>query len=111
MRPARHRYAVIVMALYAFIAGGLPVADAMVAGGIAAIGAQIDESPTQHRSSHDHLSCQLCRTMDRNVASDGGDRIVLDAPPLGSTAVSHLGDAAPDAPSRATLRARAPPLG
>ena len=85
--------------------------DAMFAVAAPAAGAQVEESPAQHRSSHDHLSCQLCRTMDRNIASGGGDRVVLHAAGPAPASRTLLSDTAPDTPPRAALRARAPPLG
>lgn len=111
MRPAHRRYAAMVLALYALIAGGLPVVDAMFAGPSPSTGAQVEETPAQHRSSHDHLSCQLCRTMDRNLASGGGDRVVLHAAEPGPVLRTLLSATAPETPPRAALRARAPPLG
>ena len=85
--------------------------DAMFVEASPSAGAQVEEVPTQHRSSHDHLSCQLCRTMDRNVASGGGDRVVLHAAAPEPASRPLLRDMAPDTPPRAALRARAPPLG
>jgi hypothetical protein len=84
-RP-RHRVSVLLLAAFQIAAAaGVPVADAMLEIGAASEPMHVEsERATSCGDGHDHVFCQLCRTLTvAKAARDSGDR------------VSHAGEPTP----------------
>jgi hypothetical protein len=84
-RP-RHRVSVLLLAAFQIAAAaGVPVADAMLEIGAASEPMHVEsERATSCGDGHDHVFCQLCRTLTvAKAVRDSGDR------------VSHAGEPTP----------------
>jgi hypothetical protein len=112
-RP-RHRVSVLLLAAFQIAAAaGVPVADAMLEIGAASEPMHVEsERATSCGDGHDHVFCQLCRTLTvAKAVRDSGDRVSHDAEPTpvpetrveGGPRLSYLDSSGPVGP-------RPPPL-
>lgn len=109
MRQVSRSLANTLLVLYALLVGGLPLADAVLPAATQAAEAHIEDAAERHHGLHDHVSCQICRTIDRQTALDGDDAIALGVAPARSRIAITASDDPPASTPRATLGARGPP--
>ena len=109
MRLGSRRFANALLVLYALLVGGLPLADAILPAATQIADAHIEDSTERHHGSHDHVSCQICRAIDRQGALDGEGAIALAGPLAGDRIAIAPSDAPPLEAPRSELGARGPP--
>jgi hypothetical protein len=109
MRQVSRRFANALLVLYAVLVGGLPLADAILPAATQLAEAHIEDSTERHHGSHDHVSCQICRAIDRQVALEGDMAPPVREVPVATGAISGPDAVPPAATPRAELGARGPP--
>ncbi|HUF28032.1 MAG TPA: hypothetical protein VMM18_13745 [Gemmatimonadaceae bacterium] len=109
MRAVCRRLSGACLILFALVVGGLPVADAIIGAPAWGLSSNVEDGKEGHRGTHDHVDCLLCRAIDRNVATGGGDAFALATPAAASRAPHAAPDGAPRQPARSVHGARAPP--
>jgi hypothetical protein len=109
MRSTHRRLSGICLILYAFVAVGLPLGDALLAASGGPIAAHVEDATNRHGGGHDHVTCQICRVIDRNVTTGGGDALAAFVPADHARAIAPAPQIAPAPPSGRTSEARAPP--
>ena len=109
MPKVSRRLANALLVLYALLVGGLPLADAILPAATQIAEAHVEDSDARHHGMHDHVSCQICRAIDRHGALDGDAPLTIGLLPEGEDAGVTRAEAAPVASPRSELGARAPP--
>ena len=109
MRQVSRRFANALLVLYALLVGGLPLADAILPAATQVAEAHIEDSTERHHGSHDHLSCQICRAIDRQVALESDAVPAIGDVPAADPIIAGPSDEPPATAPRSDLGARGPP--
>lgn len=109
MRQVSRSLANTLLVLYALLVGGLPLADAVLPAATQVADAHIEDSSERHHGLHDHVSCQICRAIDRQSGLEGDGAVTLGVAPVNSRVAVPASDAPPASTPRSTLGARGPP--
>ena len=109
MSKSSRRFANALLVFYALLAGGLPLADAILPAATQSAEAHVEDAESRHHGKHDHVSCQVCRAIDRHSALDGDAPPALGSVPARGEIIAPGGDGPPAGSPRSELGARGPP--
>ena len=109
MRSAYRRFSGLCLLLYAFVGVGLPLADGLLAAAGGPMAAHVEDATNRHDTGHDHVTCQVCRALDRNTAIGHG--VAAAAPEDATDGLAIVRDrlSAAASGSHRASEARAPP--